>query len=180
MGSAVLAYLITFTTYGSRLHGDRRGSVSRTANQFDTPVEAPDPKREAREAGSLRNPPPLLDEARRTTVRATIEEVCRHRQWTLWTTNVRTNHVHIVVTATQPADLVMRSMKSWATRRLVLEGLVARGERLWTRHGSTRYMWSEQDVDAACRYVREGQGFELPGSVTPESESTQNESEPRP
>lgn len=40
-----------------------------------------------------------------------------------------------------------------------------KGEKLWTRHGSTRYLWNEASVEAACRYVRDGQGADIPGSV---------------
>jgi hypothetical protein len=35
--AAPLAYLITFNTYGSWLHGDRRGSVDRFHNRYGTP-----------------------------------------------------------------------------------------------------------------------------------------------
>jgi REP element-mobilizing transposase RayT len=33
-------------------------------------------------------------------VEEAIKEVCRIRRWQLWTCNIRTNHVHTVVTAT--------------------------------------------------------------------------------
>ena len=36
-GSVPLAYLITFRTYGTWLHGDARGSVDREHNVFGTP-----------------------------------------------------------------------------------------------------------------------------------------------
>ena len=168
MAELPLAYFITFTTYGTRLHGDERGSVSRTANQVGAPLVAADPGRQSREVSLLRNPPTLLDARRRVSVRTTIERVCAHRRWTVWTVNVRTNHVHLVVSAAQPPETVMRSLKSWATRQLVLDGLAAVGEAVWTRHGSTRYLWDEGDVDGACQYVRDGQGRDLPGSVSSE------------
>jgi hypothetical protein len=57
----------------------------------------------------------------------------------------------------------MNQLKSWATRRLREEGLAESDERIWTRHGSTRYLWTEQDVLAAGAYVLEGQGDDLGG-----------------
>src|ERR1041384_5239808 len=49
-----LAYFISFTTYGTRVHGDKRGSVDKFNNQFDTPFLKPDANREeeARDAMS--------------------------------------------------------------------------------------------------------------------------------
>ncbi len=170
--SQPLAYFITFTTYGTRLHGDERGSVSRNSNQPGTPRLAPNPERQAREARLLLNSPKLLDDRRRASVRTTLESVCLHREWPLWTINVRTNHVHVVVTATEPPEFVMRSMKSWATRQLIVDGLATPGEVAWTRHGSTRYLWTDKDVEMACQYVREGQGVDLPGSVRPLDKGT--------
>ncbi len=34
-------------------------------------------------------------------------------------------------------------------------------ERVWSRHGSTRYLWKDADVEGACVYVVHGQGQEL-------------------
>ncbi|MGH9721015.1 MAG: hypothetical protein ACRD8O_12440, partial [Bryobacteraceae bacterium] len=33
-----------------------------------------------------------------------------------------------------------------------------RGRRRWARHGSTRWLWKDQDVREAIRYVAEEQG----------------------
>ena len=63
--STPLAYFITFTCYGSWLHGDERGSVDRDDNVPGTPVLLPDPVLQAYEVDLLREPPYLLDPARR-------------------------------------------------------------------------------------------------------------------
>jgi hypothetical protein len=55
----------------------------------------------------------------------------------------------------------MNDLKSWCTRRLVEAGLVPRGDRVWVRHGSTRYLWDAESVASACAYVRGGQGPDL-------------------
>ena len=48
-GSVPLAYLITFTTYGTWRHGDERGSVDRAHNAYRTPHLAHNQRRESYE-----------------------------------------------------------------------------------------------------------------------------------
>ena len=57
----------------------------------------------------------------------------------------------------------MNQLKSWATRRLRENGLADSDERIWTRHGSTQYLWTEQDLLDTATYVLEGQGGDLGG-----------------
>jgi hypothetical protein len=40
-------------------------------------------------------------------------------------------------------------------------GVVASDSRVWTRHGSTRYLWTDRDLESAVFYVVELQGVEL-------------------
>jgi hypothetical protein len=75
--------------------------------------------------------------------------------------NVRTNHVHLVVSANLTPEQVLTSLKAWCTRRLREAGLVAEGFKPWSRHGSTRYLWRTDQIEAAVSYVLEGQGSDL-------------------
>jgi len=52
----------------------------------------------------------------------------------------------------------MNSLKSWSTRRMVAAGVLKAGTKAWTRHGSTRYLWTQGQLLAAFRYVAEAQG----------------------
>src|SRR5437660_12150245 len=113
-----LAYFITFTTYGVWLHGREIGSVDKEHNEPGTPFLPPDPIREAEMSNNLREPPYLLDEARRTVVLETIQEVTRYRRWRLLACHVRTNHVHLVVTAEAKPEKIMSDLKAYASRRL--------------------------------------------------------------
>src|SRR5262245_8910091 len=94
-----LAYFITFTTYGTWLHGRDPGSVDRGHNAPGTPFLPPDADLERARLHAMRQEPYLLDEARRVVVLRTIREVATHRGWKLWAAHVRSNHAHIVVTA---------------------------------------------------------------------------------
>ena len=71
--------------------------------------------------------------------------------------NARTNHIHAVLAADTTPERVMNELKSWATRRMVEAGALAAGTKAWCRHGSTRYLWTPGALEAACRYVVEGQ-----------------------
>ncbi|MFQ5463999.1 MAG: transposase [Phycisphaerae bacterium] len=156
-----LAYLITFTTYGTWLHGDERGSVDREHNAYRTPYLAHNRRRARYEKSARRAEPITLDNKRRDVVRRTIVEVCTHRGWHLHALNVRTNHLHVVVSAPCTPERVMNDLKSWATRRLREGGLLDDRQSPWTKHGSTRYLWKPVHLAAACRYVLEGQGRDL-------------------
>jgi REP element-mobilizing transposase RayT len=156
-----LAYLITFTTYGTWLHGRDPGSVDREHNVPGTPLLAVDPAFEAANRQRLRQEPCLLDAPRRAVVLRTIREVAAHRGWKLWAIHVRTNHVHIVVTATPKPEKVMADFKAWASRRLrEVCGEPADRDR-WTQHGSTRYLNKEASLAAAIAYVVDEQGEAL-------------------
>lgn len=159
-----LAYLITFPTYGTWLHGDKRGSVDRDNNIPGTPILLQNKARQRHEQNKLQNKPVLLNSHARDVTHRTILQVSEHRGWTVHAINVRTNHIHVVVSAGKTPERVMNDLKSWCSRKLIEEGLFPPGKRLWVRHGSTRYLWKPQHLDAACRYVAEEQGVHLHGN----------------
>ena len=112
--------------------------------------------------------PPNLDRERRSVVASTIEDVCRHNGWSLHVVNVRSNHVHVVVSADMRPERLMNAFKSWSTRRLREAGLLGAADCLWARHGSTRYLWREEDVESAGTYVLHGQGDDIGGLRRPD------------
>ena len=52
----------------------------------------------------------------------------------------------------------MNAMKAYSSRALNQHGLDRAGRRRWSRHGSTRYLWTDDDVRAAIEYVVREQG----------------------
>ena len=149
-----LAYLITFTCYGTWLHGDERGSVDIQHNQFGEPFLEEDTQREQKEFKQLKHVPVYLSQDQRTSVAQSIGEVCEFRGWKLWEVNVRTNHVHVVLSSEELPKKILRDLKTRSTMNLKNSGLFTE-ETLWTRGGSGRYLWKEDAIEAACRYVRE-------------------------
>lgn len=153
-----MRYFITFACYGAHLHGDESGSVDRRHNLFGgRPLEA-DPQRAAAERRSMNQPQYELDCDSRIAALQALEEVCRHRGWNLLAAHVRSSHVHLIVEAEVSPEKVMNDCKAYASRALNRLGRDEPGRRRWARHGSTRWLWKDQDVREAIRYVIEEQG----------------------
>ena len=113
-----LAYFISFRSYGTWLHGDDRGSTDRFHNRYREPY-LPQSDTWVRYNRNQRKADPFILRAReRRVVQKAISETCSIRRWYLQALNVRTNHVHIVVTANCKAPLILNAFKANATRHL--------------------------------------------------------------
>ncbi|MFZ1702031.1 MAG: hypothetical protein WBO10_11645 [Pyrinomonadaceae bacterium] len=157
-----IAYLVTFRTYGTWLAGDERGSIDRFHNTYGSARVSPNPMLEQQHAKRLKGPPVKLDAQARRSVEAAIREVCAFRNWKLYSLSVRTNHAHTVVAAVASADRVLNDLKPYATRRMRTEGCWDKAYSPWVDKGSTRWLWTEDHIIAACEYVTHGQGDPLP------------------
>ncbi len=130
-------------------------------NQYGTKTLAPSDKLQRRTLEAIGHAPLTLDESSREIVRKAIVDHASIRQWRIWALNVRTNHVHVVVDAGEyRPDIVIGQFKQWSTRRL-REANVRDAERVWTREGSTRYLFDSDALQSAIRYVLEGQGGDI-------------------
>src|SRR4051794_38955632 len=138
-----LAYFITFSTYGTWLHGQSAGSIDRYHNQPGTPFLPPDEEQRASILRRMAQEPYRLDEPRRGVVRHAILEECRFRNWVVHALHIRSNHVHLVVTADREPEFVMRACKAHASGCLTNAGFENRDRKRWTTHGSTKYLWHE-------------------------------------
>jgi REP element-mobilizing transposase RayT len=156
-----LAYLITFRCYGTWLHGDARGSVDPKHNVFGAPKIAANQRLENTNRKQLKNAPVVLGARQRKIVERAVRAVCDYREYVLLALNVRTNHVHCVVSAMCKPEPVLDTFKAYATRALHGAGLIGLKTKPWARHGSTVYLWKEKDVEKAIEYVTQGQGEEL-------------------
>ena len=157
-----LAYFISFRTYGTWLHGDSRGSIDRFHNRYRSPYIPPNAKWHRYNQRQLKAEPLILGSRQRKTIEAAIKETCKIRSWSLIALNVRTNHVHTVVTANREPDVVLNAFKANATRQLRENGLWSKEFSPWARKGSKRRLWNERSVSRAVEYVLFGQGDDLP------------------
>lgn len=150
-----LAYFLTWTTYGTWLPGDERGWI-KEAEGF----QQPDWRRKHESRRKLQEEPCILNGEQRVLVEATIRRHCEIRSWKLWTVSARTNHVHVVVSATANPKTIMDQLKAWCTRRL--KELNSRRNcpvriNWWTEDGSRRFLNDQTALEDAVIYVAEGQ-----------------------
>jgi REP element-mobilizing transposase RayT len=157
-------WLLTWTTYGSWLPGDERGSV--------TPVrDAPGPRLKhnrprtdydsslpglARSARSLLKSPPIrLTLPQAEVILAQFHETAQHRGWTLLAVAIMRTHIHIVigVPGDPDPDTILRDFKSYASRALNRSWTKPASGTWWTESGSKRKLPDEPAVLAAVRYV---------------------------
>jgi hypothetical protein len=116
-GASQSTYLITFVCYGSWLPG-QAGAVDRTHNLFGSRLPDADRSRQRDADQRMRQPPYLLDITRRRIVLAAILEVCVHRDWNLVSAHVRSDHVHVAITAGKTAEHARNAVKAYASRAL--------------------------------------------------------------
>jgi REP element-mobilizing transposase RayT len=153
-----LAYLITWTTYGTWLHGDERGSFDHSGNYIP-----PDPVRREAEAAMLVEDPVYLTPEQRAVVDALLVEACARLGWELHARNVRTNHVHVVVSAAAEGKQVRSRLKGLASLRLSEHAGLAPGtdkdgaRKWWTEKGNIEEIWDARHLESAIRYVNEQQ-----------------------
>jgi len=158
-----LGYLITFRCYGTWLHGDERGSVDRLHNRYKSPYLPRSDRRRDLSRHKLKSEPGSLDARQRQSVDLAIREVCEHRQWSLHALNVRTNHVHVVVSIGPiKPERALNAFKAYSTRSLRRDGNWQKEHSPWADRGSKRYLWNERSLALAIEYVINGQGGDLP------------------
>jgi REP element-mobilizing transposase RayT len=157
-----LAYFISFRTYGTWLHGDKRGSIDRFHNKYGSPYIPPNEKWHRYNQRRLKTKPLILGAQQRQVIEEAIRETCKIRKWSLLAFNVRTNHVHTVVWFGPDPEVVLNAFKANATRKLREAGLWLHAFSPWARKGSKPRLWNERSVERAINYVLYGQGDDLP------------------
>lgn len=110
---APLAYFLTWSTYGTWLPGDERGWVLHGRGW-----RLPDPIRKLEAEARMTEDACRLDDQQRDEVESQIAETCHFRGWQLHAVNCRSNHLHVVLTASQAPKIVRNQLKAWCTRRL--------------------------------------------------------------
>src|SRR3989442_988477 len=156
-----LGYLITFRSSGTWLHGDSRGLVDRFHRTYGTPMLPPNVQRSRYKERLSNQPPVTLNPQQRAAVESGIRETCTIRNWTLWAFNVRTNHVHAVVSANCKPERILSALKANATRLMREAGCWKSDRSPWVYRGSKRYLWTEKELLDAIAYVMYDQGEPL-------------------
>ena len=159
--SSPVGFLITFRCYGTWLHGDERGSFDRNHQIYGTPGLPPSALRREHDRDLMTQPPVDLTSQRRKVVESAIRETCNLRKWQLWTVNVRTNHVHAVVSGNKKPEAIVGALKANATRAMRVAGVWTSKLSPWSFGGSRKYLWDAKELTDAIAYVECNQGEPL-------------------
>ncbi|MCR9293502.1 MAG: transposase [bacterium] len=148
-----IAFFLTWTTYGTWLPGDERGSW----HQGD--FQEPNLLFRQMAAAEMKETSFLASFHDREIIHRTICRHCAIRNWDLHAVHARSNHVHVVVSAPgYKAETVRDQFKAWCTRKLKLAH--PNRQRFWTEGGSCRSINHESDLETAVRYTNEAQDME--------------------
>lgn len=161
-GDIPLAFLITFRAYGTWLHGDERGSVDRFHNRYAAAYFPPSDARRQQNQNRLKHAPVTLNTKQRESVAQAVRETCTIRSWVLHSLNVRTNHVHAVLSAGVRPELALNALKANATHQLRREDQWRESHSPWSDGGSRRYVWTELGLERAIDYVMNRQDEPVP------------------
>jgi hypothetical protein len=148
-----LAYFITWTVYGTHLQGDLGGWRKRRRGE-----QLPQPRLAQWHADRLKHPILLLADEQREIVAAECLRHCGLRGWRDWAIAIRSNHCHMVVTATGYRGSIVRDQLKANGTRALREGWPAFRDRpVWTVGGDWQCINTDEDLDDVCYYVRESQ-----------------------
>ena len=148
------AYHIIFGTYGTRLHGDERGTVDRSINQFGDPIVGMDKEWQQIECSLLRFPMRELIVEQRLFVEQTVPVICERGGWKLVETAAAADHVHNVVSADVEGKDVRKWLKRWLSEALNARWPICDGEVWWSECGSVKWVWTEDYYHRVVDYVR--------------------------
>jgi REP element-mobilizing transposase RayT len=147
------AYHITWGTYGTRLHGDPRGTVDRQHNEFATPVLGFDGHRWEREKDNLNFPPVVLTHDQMCLVEELIPIICERDHWIYRTCAAGPDHVHVVLTSEHDSETIRRLLKRWLSQEMSKRFPLPKGAVWWAECGSIRWIDSEGYYKNAKDYV---------------------------
>jgi len=140
-----LGYMITWTTYGSWLQGDKRGFV-KNGRTYPGRKRLADCNRQR-----LQKRPVKLSQRQRRTVEKAILEKAQQLNQEICAVYVAGRHVHIVAKYIPVGiENIVRVYKSASVVALRKVGLTG---RIWTKGFDKRYCFDQRSLQERVRYV---------------------------
>ena len=157
-------WLITWTCYGAWVSGDSRGFVANVRdecgnsvihNMPGTPYDDEMPLLEAWMRERMKGDPVALEQMDAEALIVQFQETAQIRGWSLHAASVMYNHTHVVVSVPGDPDskVILETLKSWATRKLLKHRPLPPNESFWTAKGSKRKLPNDDAILAAVIYV---------------------------
>jgi REP element-mobilizing transposase RayT len=158
-------WLLTWTTYGTWLPGDIRGSVTSVRDRpgprhrhnipgTDCDQSIPGLVRSAQ--AQMKGQSVYLHTSQAEVVFRQIQETTKFRGWKLLALAIMRNHVHTLIGVSGDPEpwQIMRDLKSYASRALNSKWTKPEGGTWWTESGSRRKLPNEAAVQAGIRYIQ--------------------------
>jgi len=142
----MIGYMITWTTYGIWLQGDKRGYVKdgKTLCKNDALLQS--------NLKRLKNPATRLETEHKTIVRDTILEKAQEIHQQIYAIAVYSNHVHIVAErANESIEKVVSYYKNAARFALRAGGF---NGRVWTKGFDKRFCFNSKELQSRINYVK--------------------------
>jgi len=149
-----LAYHITWGTYGTRLHGDARGTVHRSENEFGDAIIGTDGDWQREEKSLLRFPIRILTIQQRQFIERAVPPICRRGGWELITVAAGPDHVHCVIRAAVDGKDIRKWLKRWLGESMTGHWPIQPGEVWWAECGSVKWVWNQDYYMRVVDYVR--------------------------
>jgi REP element-mobilizing transposase RayT len=153
MNPRPIAYHITFGTYGTRLHGDPRGTVDRSMNQPGDPIISADRGWWVYERERLKYEPVVLTPEQMRFVEGVLPDVCVRGGWEFHTGAGGPDHVHNVITADADGEAVRKWLTRWLGEALSSEWKRPEGATWWAEGGSVKWIWNDEYYGRVYGYV---------------------------
>lgn len=138
--SRPLGYFLSWGTYGTRLHGDPRGTVDRTETGHRDPILGPHEERWEYERGKMNFPPVILTREHRLFAESAIPEICERGMWKYQTCAVAPDHVHVILTSEHEPKTIRRILKRWLGQSLSEKWPLDEGATWWAECGSIKWL----------------------------------------
>ena len=141
---------VVITPYGSRLQGAERGSHRHGTGPVMPSKGLEDYHRQIMTDGEVVFSSPFI----REIVHNSIIKTCAEKRWLVSALNVRTNHVHILISpfANEGPSYVVGVLKSGVVEALS-EFPEFRGRKIWAEKSSVNWIGSARYFQYAYRYI---------------------------
>ena len=143
----IIGYMITWTTYGTWLQGDKRGYVKdgKILQKNDALLQS--------NLKRLKNPATRFDTEHCALVRRAILKKAKEIRQQIYAIAVCPNHVHIVAERTNESiEKVVSFYKNAARIALRRGGFVG---RVWTKGFDKRFCFDREELQSKIKYVKD-------------------------
>ena len=141
----MIAYMLTWTTYGTWLQGDERGYCK------DGKTLAANSGLYNSNYNSLKHKPVYLSDQQRDVAKNGIHKEAKRIGQHVYALTVRNNHIHLILEKTEDTiESTAHRYKRTATHVLRKEGVKG---NVWTKGYDKRYCFNRDDLNARIEYV---------------------------